>query len=516
MAYTDIEIFKSKLDWAMPFQRTGKFPIDRTSIFDSYADALNYAKGDGSDERALGGTAYVGQLIVVNGKGSDNVTNEVGAYVISAVGSAPSLIKLAQTTASGDLAGDVATLQGQVGQLLEDVSALETLLGADDTEGLRKDIADAKTKLAGIEEGAQVNVIEHISVNGIDQSVVEGKKVALTDVASKATLDTVQGDVNTLKQTVADLQGALVYVGDSTTDPVGESGPTIEGVEEFEKGNIVTFGNKEYLYNGTTWREFGDEGSHITRGEVAETYVAKTTTVNGKALNQNITITAEDVGAYGKSEVDTKLEGYATSAQVDEKIAALDVAAISVGADETVKTVTETDGKVAVEKQKIAIEQSQVTGLSDALAGKVDVVAGKGLSTNDFTAELKAKLDGVEAGAQANYVKSVDEAEFAVDGDGKLTINKVGTDKVDGLDEAIAAAGKVKKVTVAGTEVPISEDGTVDIPKATADKYGVVKLNSTEFEYDESGVAQLKEVDATKLVVKQGDTLIINGGDAAN
>ena len=59
-----IENFNSKLDWAMPFQRTGKFPLDRSSIFSSYADAVLYAAG-GADARGLGGTSYVGQLIVV-------------------------------------------------------------------------------------------------------------------------------------------------------------------------------------------------------------------------------------------------------------------------------------------------------------------------------------------------------------------------------------------------------------------------------------------------------------------
>lgn len=42
---------------------------------------------------------------------------------------------------------------------------------------------------------------------------------------------------------------------------------------------------------------------------------------------------------------------------------------------------------------------SQVTGLENRLDGKVDKVTGKGLSTNDFTAALKSKLDGVESGA---------------------------------------------------------------------------------------------------------------------
>jgi hypothetical protein len=55
----------SKLDWAFPFQRTGAFPIDRSSIFSSLTDAKNYAKGvaDGEkplDERGLAGTSYVG------------------------------------------------------------------------------------------------------------------------------------------------------------------------------------------------------------------------------------------------------------------------------------------------------------------------------------------------------------------------------------------------------------------------------------------------------------------------
>ena len=61
------EIFLSKLDWAMPFQRTGKFPLDRTDLFDSYDDAVKYAKGDTTDpdSRELCGTSYVGQTITV-------------------------------------------------------------------------------------------------------------------------------------------------------------------------------------------------------------------------------------------------------------------------------------------------------------------------------------------------------------------------------------------------------------------------------------------------------------------
>lgn len=62
-----IEDSNLKLDWAMPFQRTGKFPLDRSSMFSSYEDAVKYAKGDitDPDERELCGSSYIGQLICV-------------------------------------------------------------------------------------------------------------------------------------------------------------------------------------------------------------------------------------------------------------------------------------------------------------------------------------------------------------------------------------------------------------------------------------------------------------------
>lgn len=65
----------NKLDWALPFQRTGDFPIDRSSMFSSYADAVKYAKGDSTDpdSRGLQGSSYVGQIITVYENDTVNV-----------------------------------------------------------------------------------------------------------------------------------------------------------------------------------------------------------------------------------------------------------------------------------------------------------------------------------------------------------------------------------------------------------------------------------------------------------
>lgn len=47
-------------------------------------------------------------------------------------------------------------------------------------------------------------------------------------------------------------------------------------------------------------------------------------------------------------------------------------------------------------------DYAKTADVNTALAKKVDVVSGKGLSTEDFTAALKSKLDGISSGATAD------------------------------------------------------------------------------------------------------------------
>lgn len=62
-----VEKFPGRVDFPKTFQRTGKFPLDRTDMFSSYEDAVKYAAGNKSDPdiRGLCGTSYVGQIITV-------------------------------------------------------------------------------------------------------------------------------------------------------------------------------------------------------------------------------------------------------------------------------------------------------------------------------------------------------------------------------------------------------------------------------------------------------------------
>lgn len=130
------------------------------------------------------------------------------------------------------------------------------------------------------------------------------------------------------------------------------------------------------------------------------------------------------------------------------------------------------EGKLEVKE----VAQAKVTGLPDALAGKVDKVVGKGLSTNDFTDEAKAKLDGVEAGANQNLIEIV---------------------KLNGA--ALDISEKAVNIPVAGV--------TAGVVTSSADENKVAVA--------EDGSMEVNSLNMSKLVQSEGDTLILDGGNAS-
>ena len=65
---------------------------------------------------------------------------------------------------------------------------------------------------------------------------------------------------------LAGLTGAMHFIGTSSTDPTSETGPTVAGHTVFAAGDVVVYtpaGKQEceYVYNGSSWQEFGSTGS---------------------------------------------------------------------------------------------------------------------------------------------------------------------------------------------------------------------------------------------------------------
>ena len=178
----------------------------------------------------------------------------------------------------------------------------------------------------------------------------------------------------------------------------------------------------------------------------------------------------------------------------------------------------------------------------DDLDGKVDKVEGSRL----ITSAEGEKLAGIATGAEVNVVKSVDEAEFTLDENGKLNIKALGQDKVTGLADALAGkvstetgkglssndytdaekeklgaieagsqANILEAISIGGTDAPIS-DKKVDIPVATAEKLGVVKSSSAkdQIAVGADGIMSINTVSLSKIVQAADETLIINGGNS--
>ena len=364
-----------KLNFSTSFNPTSAFPIDARSYFESL-EAAQEAAATAEAAGSSNTTYYFGQILTVNEGGA------VAAYQIT---NAKALQKLASTTSSGDLAGDVAELQSKVGALetavnttipatyetKENVSAIEdrvtTAEGEIDT--LQTDVEAVEGNVSTL----QTTVGQHTtSISGLQTNVS-----ALQTTVGNAESGLVK-DVNDLKGQIGGVTGALHFKGVVAELPVDLS--------TYNEGDVILVGNKEYVCNdedGTkSWVELGDEGS----------YALKTTTVNGQPLSANITLSAGDVGADPA--------GTASNA-----IANLNVSTITVGANQTLVNISQTNGIIAATPVAINIEQSQVNGLTAAIAGKAntaDVTAIQETVSNIQTNIEAIQGAGYQTSAQVN------------------------------------------------------------------------------------------------------------------
>lgn len=124
----------------------------------------------------------------------------------------------------------------------------------------------------------------------------------LKDAEVRALLDTYKGavkyDVDTAfsadSENLATSKAIAAYVTEEIKGLTGAMhfiGVVDALPEEAEAGDIVILKetSKEYVYDGTTWVELGDEGNHATKSYVDSNFVKKTVTIANIDLADNIT-----------------------------------------------------------------------------------------------------------------------------------------------------------------------------------------------------------------------------------
>ena len=116
--------------------------------------------------------------------------------------------------------------------------------------------------------------------------------------------------------------------------------------------------------------------------------------------------------------------------------------------------------------------------VNDALADKISKQEGKGLSANDFTDQLLAKLNGISDKAQENVIESL-------------------------------YVGGIKS---------IPQGKAVNVPVSTQQSFGVVKgsMLDNKISVAADGTMIVNSVDVNRLVNNENTCLIMDSGDSTN
>lgn len=172
--------------------------------------------------------------------------------------------------------------------------------------------------------------------------------------------------------------------------------------------------------SSSTWADVSGQSFTIPDNNTTYTFAEGTT--NGAFNVTPSGSSAQSVKVHGLGTAAYKADTYFATAEsvstiesslegaVEAGIADLDATISGMAAGKTLKTLTQTDGKIAATFQDISVTQSQVSGLTTALNGKQNTLAFEGTynaSTNKVA--TKSYVDGKVVGA-VQYLGTVANA----------------------------------------------------------------------------------------------------------
>ena len=445
----------------LSIKRGNPAPVDTTAVWYNKTELETYA--------ATGATAYVGQILTLV------ADSKCEAYMIS--NEAGTLVKLAQTTASGDLAHDVAVLQGQVADLISKVGAKA---GADtEATGLYKEIADVLAVANG----------KVSSVKATDASVVIGGTATAPTVGVQLSKD--EGNALTLEadglkvlvpevthpeySIVADSNpGAFSAVYHLTKD-----GANVGSAINIPKDMVVQSGKVQTFESGALPKGVTTPGTYIVL-----TLANATSDKLYIKVDELIEYVTGGSGENDAIQINVTSDTHKVSASVKDGSLTLAMLSSSVQAslnkaDSAVQSVAEgtANGTISVDGANVAVHGLQdgayatVKSLNDTAQGYATAVKTEliGTDTDEASASTfvgaRKYADSVSATAKSEAIASAQAKIEALDvtdeavakkfvsavseTDGKITVSRrelvaddvpnLGISKIDGLQNALDA-----------------------------------------------------------------------------
>ena len=450
------------MGFPLSIKRGNPAPVDTTAVWYNKTELETYA--------ASGATAYVGQVLTLVADG------KCEAYMIS--NEAGTLIKLASTTASGDLASDVATLQSQVSDLISKVG------NAGDAEtqptGLYKEIADvlaiANAKVSSVSAsdnsitvgGTATEPTVKVAISADDGNALslaaDGLKVTIPEVTvpeySIKKLDTATAGMSSSYQLTKDGTGIGAII-DIPKDMVVKSG----SVQTYEAGSLPAGVTEAGTYIVLVLNDAEETKLYINVGNLIE-YVTSGSAagdmvfVNIDPQTHKVTATITD-GTITEAKLHADVKGKLSKAvsaiqEVESGSAngtiAVDgtdvaVTGLADAAYTTVASLNETA------QSKVNTAKSELLGAESDDSTKETIRGARKLAESSAASALDdaktyvgteiGKLDVDDSAVAKQFVSAVSET------DGKITVTRraliaddvpeLGISKISGLQDAINA-----------------------------------------------------------------------------
>lgn len=273
-----------------------------------------------------------------------------------------------------------STVADIIAQVTGPAEPEEPATGADNTIAGAKAYADEKVAALDFTDSAKehqfitaVNETDGVvsvvraqpavaDINGLDTALAAKQDTVVFNTAYDASSNKA-ATMTDVTNAVAGLSGAMHFVGTSTTDPAGGTVTISEEPYSGKSGDVVLFGQKEYVFDGTNWKLLGDEGSYAIKGAITNADIAAGAAIDASKVAGLETAISDIAG------LKTSVGATPVAEQITTAIGNLDNTDAAV-TSQFVTAVTQTDGVIAVQRAQAAV--ADISGLQIALNAKAN------------------------------------------------------------------------------------------------------------------------------------------------
>lgn len=279
---------------------------------------------------------------------------------------------------------DIQAVQDNNDEAFDEISKFVTKLVGEDMPKDKTEAKDIIAELKSVRTIANEELTKQLIPENAQESLDTLQEIAAWIQAHPA-------DASAMSQKIADLESA-VGEGGSVASQIDAKIEALKLAETYDAKGSAADAQTAAEAKAAELATAAETAAKNYADSLADNYdtAGAADTVKTAIMgSDNDTVSSETIKGLGKriaafeTKVEEALGGSApvpVSVQIENAIGALDVAEAIVGADETLATIKEEDGKISHTTQKIAITAAQVSGLADiATSGNInDLVQGDG------------------------------------------------------------------------------------------------------------------------------------------